>query len=274
MPSLPQGPTDRRFNAQPSAELPDEYAGTVPAPSTPPPLPLIRRKTQAEVTRAGSPPWQSAAPVTAPWPTPPSSRAPNVESAEASTPFASAVDVFDDDTRATDTPDPDPDFRAATNPWWRRIKAPSRQLRMGALIAVLAAAVGWSAGAKPWASHRTANKVLAAKAGGNQASKRGAVAHGAQASAHANRRVAINAKSKPAAAAPAHAKATAKPIVALKPAASTKQLANTAPRAAAKTTANKTTAKAKAKATTPSKKSVVASKAKSEAAKPKAQPAN
>jgi len=204
-----------------------------------------------------------------------------VESAEASTPFNSAVDIFEDSSRATDTPEPEPDFRAASNPWWRRLKAPSRQVRMGALIAVLAAAIGWSAGAKPWASHRTANKVLAAKAVPKQAGKRAPVAHGPQASAHPNRRVAVNTKSKPAPVAPARPKASAKPAAAVKPAASTKQLANPAPRAAAKTTTTKATAtaKAKAKPTTPSKKSAVATKAKSvstqsAATKAKAQPAN
>jgi hypothetical protein len=235
---------------------------------------LVRRKAQADAAPLpGTAQWQRTAQVTAPWPTPPSSRTPapaEVESADASTPFASAVDIFAEDSRPTETPELEPDFRASTNPWWRRLKAPSRQVRMGALIAGLAAAIGWSAGAKPWASHHAANKPVAAKSAAHQqqAKRSPTPAHGTQAAPHANRRVAaVNTKSKPAPAA-AHPKASAKATTAAKPAAKTA--------AAHKLAANK--AKPKAKSTTVTKKTGVAAKPKSVSAqganKAKAHPAN
>lgn len=206
MPLPPHGPNDRRPNSAESP-LPDAYAATGPA-SGPPPFPLTRRKQQADAAQAAQslpppPPPPLVRSGTAPWPLPPSSRAPNLgdpgtaemtDVAEASTPFASAVDLEPDPSEISDGLESDADRPTSVSPWWRRFRAPSRPVVVGALAAAVAAGLGWTAGARPWASHR-AHPVLAAKA----AAKRSGPAHPAPARAaapHPNRRAAVNTKSK------------------------------------------------------------------------------
>lgn len=164
------------------------------------------------------------------------------EAPEASTPFASAVDLQADGSESSGGFDSDSDRSTFVSPWWRRLSAPSRPVMVGALVAAVAAGLGWTAGAKPWASHRS-HSALAAKGGSKQTlvASRSTPAHGSPASAHANRRVAVNGKSKTTPAAAPARKA--------KPASAAKHLAAPAPGAAAKTSANKVGAnKASAKA--------------------------
>jgi len=113
--------------------------------------------------------------------------------------------------QATETSDPEAEWTAAARPWWRKLKvsphwsrtlkAPSRPLWIGALVAMLSAGLGWTAGAKPWKAQRTSSSIAAAKASPNQQRKapsKAAAPRAAQA-AVAPRRVAV--KSAPAAAA-------------------------------------------------------------------------
>jgi hypothetical protein len=129
------------------------------------------------------------------------------EVAEASTPFASAVDLEPDPSEISDAHEADADRPTFVSPWWRRVTAPSRPVVAGALAALVAAGLGWTAGAKPWASHR-AHPVLAAKAVAKRSSPSRPAPARAAAAPHPNRRVAVNAKSKPAvgAASKPHAK--------------------------------------------------------------------
>ena len=211
MPFPPQGPNDRRLPPVSEAPVLDAYAATGPA-SGPPPFPLTRRKTQAEAALGQPeaplpppPPPPILRSATAPWPVPPSARTPLAGAAntaqmsefpEASTPFASAVDLEPDDALESDSDRP-----TFVSPWWRRFSAPSRPVVVGALVAAVSAGLGWTAGAKPWASHRT-HSVAAAKAGAKHApaAAKAAPARSTPTNAHANRRVAVNAKAKPAAA--------------------------------------------------------------------------
>lgn len=178
MPLPTLGPNRRALSATETPEHLSDAEVTLAQPSTPPPLPLIRRKATAEVAY-GLPVPTGSAGHTAPWPVPPLSHA-------------------DSDSARAEAPEAEPDFAPATARWWRKVKAPSRPVWVGALVAVLAAGIGWTAGAKPWSSQRTTRAVAVAKQSPNQA-KATAVTNHARASqtpAHVTRRVATNTKTK------------------------------------------------------------------------------
>lgn len=235
MPLPPHGPNDRRSHAA----------------EGPPPFPLTRRKQTEAAQPAPPPPSPPPPPLvrsgTAPWPLPPSSRTPNLgdtgtaemsEIPEASTPFASAVDLEPDPSEVGAAFESDADRPTFVSPWWRRVTAPSRPVIVGALAAVVAAGLGWTAGAKPWASHRS-HPVLAAKSVAKHPNPAHAAPARTAAVAHPNRRAAVNPKSKPPAA------AATKPQV--KPAPSVKHLAAPGSGSSAqvhKPTANKPASKA------------------------------
>jgi hypothetical protein len=186
MSSAPLGQNDRRRVQSADPPTPQSaYDATVPATSGPPPLPLIRRKVSAETAVVVNDVEGAGSPATAPWPLPPSSRAQAADPLEASTPFAASVDIVEPapDTTASESEG----YPTLVTPWWRRVKAPSRPIWIGALVAVVAGGLGFAAGAKPWASHPPTRSVAAAKASPNQHSALPRPPHGAQANARATR---------------------------------------------------------------------------------------
>lgn len=219
MPLPTSGPDPR---ARSGAETPEPLSDaevTLAQPSTPPPLPLIRRKATAAAALglpvptgspvSGTAPWPapsgSSPPATAPWPMPPlAADDPNAVSAAAM--LEAEADAGADDK-----------LWPTQRRWWSKLKAPSRPVWLGALVATLAAGIGWTAGAKPWAHQRTAHAVRAVKANTTPRTTRPALlrAHAPQAAAHLNRRVASKAKSPAKAIVPAKASAKA-PLAATK----------------------------------------------------------
>lgn len=234
MPLPTQGPEPRALNA---TEIPKQ----APDPSTPPPLPLVRRKVPQEAALGLPVPTGLPGPVhgTAPWPIPSTDVLDSdPSSAEATGPLSP---MGDSSRMAAEA---EPDFAPASKRWWRALKAPSRPVWIGALVAILTGGLGFTLGAKPWASQRTASKATAAKSSANQgkvsqASSRPRVV---QTAAHANRRVATNAH------VASNAKSKSTPPVKTPAKASTKSL-TAAPRAA-KAAPSKTPAKAKTQSPT------------------------
>lgn len=242
MPLPTQGPDPRALTA---TETPKQ----LPDASSPPPLPLVRRKVTQQAALGLPVPTGLPAPVhgTAPWPIPPSDlHESDFSSAETTAPFGA---VHDSPSLAAEA---DPDFAPASKRWWRALKAPSRPIWIGALVAMLTGGLGWTVGAKPWASQRTAGKAIAAKPSPNpskvgQASSPNRVVHTAT---HVNRRVATNtrvasnAKSKTPLPVKAPAKASNKalkvttPVTKTPAKASTKALKATTPAAKAPAKAN------------------------------------